>query len=225
MEKLTCKWKYLRETNAKYFDISRNTSLCDYLSAIFPHSDFVYNTSVPKEIIQCRNSNAKYRRYRPDARCENLNLIVEFDGVNHYQDTEVVLADYDRDIYFTDLGYRVVRIPYWIQLSNDLIHHLFNISVKEPMCDLIYSFYDSKSPISICPGNMCKAGQVRFITEFTKLPKNLQKNVLNDLDRCISMYSDVCCVEYVVPTDVYRKLLSITFGSNYDNLNENKKIV
>ena len=118
-------WKYLRETNQKYYDPEINTSLETYLNYIFPGYEFIYDKPLSKEIITYRNPAIEYRRYRPDARCEKLNLIIEYDGINHYQNQTVILRDYSRDNWFNSLGYKVVRIPYWIQLSLDMIKYLF----------------------------------------------------------------------------------------------------
>ena len=203
------RWKYLRESNTKYFDPSRNTALCEYLNYIFPQNDFIYDKCVPKDIVKLRCDSAETKRYRPDARSEQLNLIVEFDGFPHYQDTSVVLSDIARDDYFRSLGYAVVRIPYWIQLSRINILHLFNVEVKDTMCELIYSFTDCSDPISACPGNMCEAGRERFIAQFTALPSATQQEVLQDLKTLVSKYPEDLH-NYILPLSIYNKLTAIT---------------
>ena len=94
IEVSNCRWKYLRECEGKYFNAARNTTLSEYLEYMFKGYAFVYNQRIPKDIIKHRDPDAAIKLYRPDARCEVLNLIVEFDGVAHYQDQLVVMQQY-----------------------------------------------------------------------------------------------------------------------------------
>lgn len=89
-------WKWLRENDKKYFNPKLNTSLKTYLDTIFPDTEFAFNSAIPKD-IQIKRGVSNARRFRPDARCESLNLIVEFDGVKHYQDIKQVLSDKERN--------------------------------------------------------------------------------------------------------------------------------
>ena len=208
------RWKYLRESNKKYFDPNRNTSLKDYLEYMFKGHEFVYDQPIPKDIVFTRNSHMKYRRFRPDARCEELSLIIEFDGVTHYQDLKVCLSDVNRDVYLSTLGYKIIRIPYWIQLSNEVIHHLFH-DVEEhltigddPMCEIPYSFFDIDKPvvdIGISLGAMCSAGHKRFVEEVQQLCPTIQLQVYEDICRCLSD-TEECGIpsEYVVPVSVIK---------------------
>lgn len=207
------RWKYLRETTKKYYDPSRNTSLDQYLSYIFSDANFIYDSCIPKDIILSRNSNASYRRFRPDARCEELNLIVEFDGLAHYQDPQVVLQDIDKDAYLRSLGYIVVRIPYWIQLSIEVIQVLFHdythlITLKSEMCSIACSFHDIDKDtlnLSSSVGAMCELGRYRFLDEVVQFPLSIQHNVYDDIMWCcnyaednLSMSSNMIMPDYLL---------------------------
>ena len=206
------RWKYLRESNKKYFNPDRNTSLKDYLEYMFQGHEFVYDQQIPKDVVSSRNSTMKYRKFRPDARCEELGLIVEFDGVTHYQDLKICLSDINRDIYLTTLGYKIVRIPYWIQLSNAVIHHLFNdfdeyLTIgDDPMCTLDRSFFDvdkSVIDIGISLGAMCSAGHERFINEVQQFCPHIQMQVYEDICSCIGCAEEFDIPsKYIIPTDV-----------------------
>jgi len=199
------KWKYLRETTKKYFDAKKNTSLDVYLSSIFPDYEFQYNSSIKKSELP---DNIRPRRYICDAISREHKLVVEFDGVNHYMDTKVVLNDLERDKWFQSLGYIVVRIPYWIQLSSDVIHDLFHVEVHDKFCELNYSFYfpETKSvDPNILPGNMCELGRERFIREFNKFSTKIQVQILEDLLMCLKNVDD-SLVEYFLPKYVFDKL-------------------
>lgn len=209
------KWKYLRETRTKYFDDSINTALEDYLNYIFPGYDFIYNQTVPKDIIIQRNSKCSIRRYRPDARCEKLNLIVEYDGLDHYCNQSIVLSDIERDEWFRKLNYKIVRIPYWIQLSSEMIHYFFNIDIKEPMCELCSSFRDNNrkdNGLSTSVGSMSEAGRYRFLNTVTDYPLSEQLKVYNDLKDCININCNYGNIpeDYILPKYIYQKWINIT---------------
>lgn len=51
-------------------------------------------------------------------RSESLKLIVEIDGLPHYQNPIVILKDKEKTKLYEEFGYKVVRIPYFIQLTN-----------------------------------------------------------------------------------------------------------
>ena len=63
--------------------------------------------------------------YRPDFRSERHRLIVEFDGPEHYRSAKKILGDVERDRALTCVGYRIVRIPYFVQLTHVVIATLF----------------------------------------------------------------------------------------------------
>ena len=65
------------------------------------------------------------RRFRPDYHSDRHKLVVEFDGDQHYRSSRVILGDVERDAFFTASGFRVIRIPYFVQLSHAVIMHLF----------------------------------------------------------------------------------------------------
>lgn len=72
------------------------TSLKQYLEYIYPGHEIVTDSPIPKDIFERRQNIYeykvnKYRTYRPDARIEDLNLIIEFDGIDHYQNVSVIL--------------------------------------------------------------------------------------------------------------------------------------
>ena len=204
------RWRYLRESDTKYFNPSRNTCLKDYLEHIFPDHAWIYDACMTKDIVQSRKHDSDVRRYRPDGRCEELNLIVEFDGLAHYQDQRVVISDINRDTWFESLGYTVVRIPYWIQLSRSVIYNLFHVDISEAMCTLPYSFYnpDTCDPcIEISPGSMSEAGRDRFVREFNLFDDSIKKQIMQDINECIKHLPTNIPSKYVLPDDVESRLI------------------
>lgn len=122
--------------------------LGEYLNIIFPNYKFIHNRSVP-------NSNC---RYRPDYRNDELKLIVEFDGYTHYTSSKTVYVDQVKDEIYKDMGYNIVRIPYFIQMSSKVIKYLFNVNVKIEQ-SYPHGFIDEKV---ILPADYCEMGIRRF---------------------------------------------------------------
>ena len=178
------KWKYLRENDKKFFNSDRNTSLKAYLDFLFSDNDFVYDKIIPKDIQKCRSCCNDYRRYRPDARSERLNLIVEFDGIQHYQNLKSVFNDKERDLWASRLGYKTVRIPYWLQLSKINVKYLFDIDV-DSLCELKYGMFDSPDNdfgLSISPASYCQLGIERFVSQFLLMPSESQDILMTDME-------------------------------------------
>lgn len=74
--------------------------------------DVVYNKTAPGIV----------GRYRPDYRSERHKSIIEFDGNQHYQRAANILRDIEKDAVFVAAGYRVIRIPYFVQLDSKVIY-------------------------------------------------------------------------------------------------------
>ena len=126
------KWGFLRETNAsaKKAGIDKNTGLHrtgleDYLKVIFPTvDDWIHYKAIGK-------INDKIYRSRPDYRSEKLKLIIEFDGLQHYTKPDIIEKDLQTTAVYKSFGYKVVRIPYFIQLTQKVVKSLFEVDVKE----------------------------------------------------------------------------------------------
>lgn len=104
-----------------------------YLSQIFPGTIWERNKIVPDSGIKSR----------PDFRCDELKLIVEFDGYQHFTSSKVQQGDYLKDAVYEEMGYRVIRIPYFIQLSSRMISYLFGVDCDVPQV-YPHGFIDSK---------------------------------------------------------------------------------
>lgn len=138
-----------------------------YLPIIFPQENFIHNKYLSNEILLCR----------PDFRCENLKLIIEFDGYLHFTKAEIVIKDLLKDNTWNKLGYSVIRIPYFLQISPQTIKYLFNIDIN---IDQIYphGFHDDKA---ILPCDFCEQGTYKFINTLKLYPKNIQKEIEQSL--------------------------------------------
>ena len=169
-------WGFLRETEDKAIQsgVESTTGLCrtgldTYLSFIYPTiDDWVHD-----KIVDTLPKDLKCRR-RPDYRSETLKLIVEFDGLPHYSSPLKILDDYKATKLYMTYGYKVIRIPYFIQLTTDVVNVLFNVKLKDKLFDpTIASFTDFTG----VPANLCQTGVNRMAYEFQKFPQQYKVNL------------------------------------------------
>ena len=126
---------------------------------LVPHLEFEHNKTVP-------NSGIKTR---PDYRFEELGLIIEFDGNQHYQDANVIFRDKEKDKIYTEMGYRIERVPYFIQMTEEFLCQLFQQPILYKQ-NYPHGFIDKKA---VLPANFCELGIQRFIKDLDRF--NLYK--------------------------------------------------
>ena len=169
------KWGFIRETKDEATGIDADTGLHrtgleEYLAVIFPGvNDWVHDkqTGLTK--------NGKATRMRPDYRSETLKMIVEFDGLPHYTNPKNIIKDEENTRFYQENGYKVVRIPYFIQLTNKVVKTLFGVSVNEPLFD---ETIPSMGPNgNNTPAFLCFSGIKRMAKEFRGFPEQYKVNV------------------------------------------------
>lgn len=170
------KWGFLRETNAmaKEAGIDRDTGLHrtgleDYLRVIYPNThDWIHDKALGK-------INGTLYRSRPDYRSEQLKLIIEFDGLPHYTNPDIIEKDIKNTDLYTSFGYNVVRIPYFIQLTKKAVRELFHVDLSENL------FNEQVSSLGIkgrnTPAYLCPAGIKRMAEEFKRFPDQYKTNL------------------------------------------------
>lgn len=170
------KWGFLRETNAmaKKAGIDKDTGLHrtgleDYLRVIFPKIDDWVHDKILGIV------NDKLYRSRPDYRSEKSKLIIEFDGLQHYTKPDVIEKDLKTTELYKSLGYKVVRIPYFIQLTNKAVKTLFDIDVSEELFDEKISSLGIEGQNT--PAYLCPAGVKRMAGEFKNFPEQYKTNI------------------------------------------------
>ncbi|MCB1177806.1 MAG: DUF559 domain-containing protein [Leptospiraceae bacterium] len=170
------KWGFLRETSklAKKAGIDKDTGLHrtgleDYLKVIFPNkTDWIHDKTLGEV------NGIKYKS-RPDYRSDSLKLIIEFDGLQHYTKPDIIEKDYKLTKLYKSLGYEVIRIPYFIQLTNKVVKILFNVEVSEKL------FNENIPSMGVkglnTPAYLCPAGVKRMAEEFKKFPEQYKVNI------------------------------------------------
>lgn len=170
------KWGFLRETKelAQKAGLDADTGLHrtgleEYLAVIFPSvDDWIHDKSIGM-------LNGVKRKLRPDYRSESLKLIVEIDGLPHYQSPKNIEKDKKNTADYIAGEYKVVRIPYFIQLTNLAVKQLFGIEIAEPLFNVNIPSLGIKG--SNTPAFICGAGVVRMAQEFKKYPDQYKVNV------------------------------------------------
>lgn len=170
------KWGFLRETSiaAQKAGVDKDTGLHrtgleEYLAVIFPAvNDWIHDRALGEVA-------GHMIRSRPDYRSEQLKLIVEFDGLQHYTKPDKVQKDIDLTTTYQSLGYKVTRIPYFIQLSNKAVKTLFDVNVPEPLFDESIPSLGIKGLNT--PAYLCPAGVKRMAQEFKRFPEQYFVNI------------------------------------------------
>lgn len=171
------KYGFLRETKESAIRAGidaptglHRTGLEEYLQVIFPEiNDWVHDKTIPKELT----NNIKYMK-RPDYRSECLKMIVEFDGTPHYMNPDIIIGDKKNTSFYESLGYKVVRIPYFIQLTNKVVEILFGRKIETPL------FPEGVASLSSIgrntPAYLCLMGIGRMKEDFKKFPEQYLTN-------------------------------------------------
>ena len=170
---------YLRETEEEAIKagIDRDTGLPrtgldTYLKYLFPNiDDWIHDKRVPNLYYE-----GKISKFRPDFRIETLKMIIEFDGLPHYQKPDIILNDILKNKIYKENGYKVIRIPYFIQLTKESVKTLFGIDLDIDLFDL--SLVNKNMSLGIhsraTPAYLCPLGIKRMAEDYIKFPKHLQ---------------------------------------------------
>jgi hypothetical protein len=120
-------------------------------------------------------------------------VAVEFDGDEHYRHSLKIKADREKDELAKLGGYRVVRVPYWVQLTSETLRHYFGLDAEIAQ-DFPHGFITTK----IFPASFCELGLARFTRELDSLPSPVRNAVITSLrDRAAEFGK-----EYVVPDPI-----------------------
>lgn len=120
------------------------------------------------------------RRYRPDVVIPELKLILEFDGYIHYTNNDTVITDIERDNFSKSLGYNTIRIPYFVQLHENVIQNLFDEFIDDISGYNSYphGFIDKNVYM---PGNFSSLGLNRYRFEINKRFYFIKKEIQSSL--------------------------------------------
>lgn len=118
-------------------------------------------------------------------------ILVEYDGDEHYRDSLKLKADAHKDAPAITHGMRTVRVPYWVQLTNQTARHYFGLEVEVEQ-----SFPHGFITTKLFPAFFCEMGVERFRRELEALPANIREAVIASLRARAEEHG----VEYVLPS-------------------------
>ena len=116
------------------------------------------------------------RRWDMSYEIDGQVTVVEFDGDEHYRNTLKIKADEEKDSIAANHGYRVVRIPYWVQLTTQTLRYYFGLTATIHQ-DFSHGFITTK----VFPASYCELGLSRFRRELESLPASVRNAVMNSL--------------------------------------------
>lgn len=161
------------------------------LEKLFPNNLFIHNKFLKHDGEYVINKFDQ--KIRPDYVCEELKLIIEFDGESgkngHYTDPFVILKDNNNTKILSDLGYNVIRIPFYIQLDKSAIKYFFNIDYNGELYDTVDD-HGFKHPLITLPSQFCEVGIYRFLNDLTYIPKDILIKIIESLEYRIKYYED-----------------------------------
>jgi hypothetical protein len=160
-------------------DYLTEESLKEALGEIFPNVPFIYDKTIPGAKIKAR----------PDYRNDELKLIVEYDGDAHYCSAKRIKGDLRNEQVYASMGYKVIRIPYFVQISTETVKHLFNIdrNIKQAFP---HGFI---SKTVVLPADFCELGIKRFKADLEKF-HYIKSDIINSLNDKIKEIGDKECV-------------------------------
>ena len=180
------KFGFLRETSekAERFGFDKNTGICmtgleKYLEEIYPDYKWIHDKVLG-------NIDGVSYKTRPDYRCEEYKLIVEFDGIAHYTSPDQILRDYKNTEIYERLGYKVIRIPYFIQLTNKNVEKIFGVKVYTDLFPVGVPSFSVE--LKNTPAYLCPLGIERMAREFKLFPDDYKTNIeyLKTIDKNLS---------------------------------------
>ena len=152
--------------NINFNNYLTEQNLSNYLQYIFPNSNWIHNKCF-----------LNYK-FRPDYVEYSLKIILEFDGPTHYTNPKIILNDYKKEDIIKKEGYKLIRIPFFVQLDKITINKLFNRNVING-CNYKQGFISKEKTLRL-PSEFCELGVERFkkdLINFNYLKEDILKSL------------------------------------------------
>lgn len=158
------------------------TGMDVYLKIIFPETDIEKDRHLNKSSGILYKNGLKMSEAYPDYRYDDgkRKIVIEFDGTGHYKYPDKISQDLAKDNAYEAAGYEVVRISYFIQLTNKVVKQMFGIDVKEKLFSegigsMTYKLHN-------IPKDLCEEGVKRMAKDFLQYPEQYEYNVKHLLE-------------------------------------------
>lgn len=114
---------------------------------------------------------------------EPYNLCYEFDGEAHYTSRATQERDERKDKILTDMGFKVVRIPYFIQIRPDTVGRIFEVEGLKVDSSEVKFAHGFIHPKAVRPRDFNYYGMGRFVHDLTFRFPEAKKEVLKTLEK------------------------------------------
>lgn len=122
------------------------------------------------------------QKFRPDYHIVEERIVVEFDGYQHYTSSKNIIRDDRKDLILLNDNIRVIRVPYFVQLSTEVIKELFGTEYTH-IQTYPHGFVDKTA---VLPADYCELGIDRFIKDLDRFGY-VRDEILNSLKNKIEI--------------------------------------
>lgn len=130
---------------------------------------------------------------------DGSTVAVEYDGPDHYRNTLKIKADGEKNDFATANGIRLIRVPFWVQLTTSTLAHYFQFNARVEQ-NFPHGFITTK----YFPASFCELGIERFRAELDALPADVKTAVVSSLADRVKDHG----VERVLPASL-RSLVEV----------------
>lgn len=177
-----------------------------FLNVAYPNQQWEHD----KKFALPESSESKKFRFRPDYCCHNLKLCVEFDGPDHYTKVDIIKADLKKDNLLKEIGYAIIRVPYFVQLTKESIQFLFKLNINFNN-HFQHGFINKKIAL---PANFCEQGIWKFKNFILDLKITHKTEILSQIIKSLKSRNEN-------PIDIVPSTLFLHLGmleKNYDSV-------
>jgi hypothetical protein len=171
-----------RLADALYEGWLNEEKLGTVLQTIIPDGDWIHNKAMLDS------------KWRPDYRSDVHKTVVEFNGPRHYTCPSTIRRDFEKYSYYRHAGYRLVVLPYFLQLKVSDVAWFFpaitdrSVEGMEGVVPFPHGFISDKV---ILPATFCYAGLRRFAWELSGPLIDYREEILLSLDNRKEHVDDV----------------------------------
>ena len=146
---------------------------------------------------------------RPDIQIPELNLVIEFDGYQHYTKASIAINDLKKTDIYSKYNLVQITIPYFVQLDQIAFDFFIKSKLETIGIQVEYKpeynkynyphgFIDEKA---VLPADFCSLGILRFCTELEIFPCEIVDQIKQSL---LDKVPDdkIYGLQYVFPLEV-----------------------
>lgn len=181
----------LRERTYKEAVSQPNHMNC-ILAKLFPNEEILDDCCLPME--KEKRPKIVGKNFRPDFILPQRKLVIEIDGDScnkkgHYSNARVAIKDIQKTKACESVGYKVVRIPFYVQLDLEMVKFYFGIDYEQELYPACHC-HGFEHPLAALPSDFCDLGIERFEKEMAVLPQDVRATIIESLQLRIANYKN-----------------------------------